>query len=515
MKVNSILIVGGGTSGWLTASALAYKFPELDITLVESQELGTIGVGESTLAHINRFFDLLDLKDEDWMAECNATYKASIQFTDFREKGTVFQYPFGGMSTPAEHNAQNFFEVQAYHDNPYSIDDFARIYTLNGYMSELNKISGKSIPEHGFNPDLDLAYHFDATLFARMLKDKFCDDVHHIVDNVVDVEHSNGTIDAVILESDVELDADLYVDCSGFSSILLEKVAGSKFVPFKTMPNSRAVAAQIPYKDQADKRAKMKCTTDCKAMSSGWIWRTPLWSRMGTGYVYSSDFQTPESAEEEFRKEHEWNGPVRHIEFRHGYHEKAWKNNVIGIGLSYGFIEPLESTGLMTTHENILGLVEILQRRNFNVNGFDRQQFNQLAYTMTRGLSDFVALHYGMSMRDDTPYWQYVTSIDYDVHSDDIKRDVNLARDVANWYMIDRYIPDNQDGIGYVATGMGYQTLDKDYVSYMNKRYRLPKEHFDNLKRELDAIKLSRKLEVEKMMDHYDYLSENIYKIHK
>lgn len=511
MKVNSILIVGGGTSGWLTASALSYKFPELDVTLVESQTLGTIGVGESTLAHINRFFDMLDLKDEDWMADCYATYKASIQFTDFRQKGSVFQYPFGGMSTQAGYNAQNFFEVQATRNNPFCPEDFARIYTLNGYMSELNKISGEAMPEHGYNPDLDLAYHFDATLFARKMKEKFCENVTHIVDDVVDVEHTNGTIERVILAGDVELEADLYIDCSGFASILLEKVAGSKFVPFKTMPNSRAVAAQIPYKDEADKRAKMKCTTDCKAMSSGWIWRTPLWSRLGTGYVYSSDFLSPEDAEAEFRTEHDWEGPVRHLEFRHGYHEKAWKNNIVGIGLSYGFIEPLESTGLLTTHENIMSLVEILERRDFHVNGFDRQQFNQTAYHMTRGLSDFVALHYGMSMREDTPYWQYVTSIDYDVHDDDIKRDVNLARDVAQWYMIDRYVPDNQDGIGYVATGMGYRTLDSDYVKYMNKRYMLPDEHFENMERGLKSVKKARRLTVENMLDHYDYLAKYIY----
>lgn len=512
MKVNSILIVGGGTSGWLTASALAYKFPHLDITLVESQELGTIGVGESTLAHINRFFDLLDLKDEDWMPQCFATYKASIQFTDFREKGTVFQYPFGGMTTPTGHSPQQYFECQAFLDNPFSIEDFARIYTLNGYMSENNKITNEHLPELGFNPDLDLAYHFDATLFAKMLKDKFCDNVAHIVDEVVDVEHIDGTVQRVILKQDVELEADLYIDCSGFASILLEGVTGSEFVPFKTLPNSRAVAAQIPYKDEADKRAKMICTTDCKAMSSGWIWRTPLWSRMGTGYVYSSDFQTSESAEEEFRQEHGWDGPVRHIEFRHGYHKKAWKNNVVGIGLSYGFIEPLESTGLLTTHENILSLVEILKRRNFNVNGFDRQQFNQTAYHMTKGLSDFVALHYGMSMREDTPYWRYVTSIEYDTYDDDVKRDVNLARDVAQWYMIDRFLPADQDGIGYVATGMGYSPLDSDHIHYMNKRYNIPKETLEQAYQDLNKVKQLRKTKVDSMLSHYDFLAKYIHK---
>lgn len=505
------MIVGGGTSGWLTASALSYKFPHLDITLVESETLGTIGVGESTLAPINRFFAMLDMKPEEWMPHCDATFKTSIQFTDFREKGSVLQYPFGGMNTPTEHNAQHFFEVQAMLDNPFEPEDFARIYSLNGYMAEYNKVTNEPIPELGFHPELDLAYHFDATKFAQYMKDRFCENVEHFVDEVVNVNHNNGTVTSVDLSQDIELEADLYIDCSGFASILLENVTQSKYIPFTTLMNDSAVTAQIPYTDDADRQQKLTTVTDCKALSSGWIWNISLWNRVGTGYVYSSDFQSSASAEEEFRQETGWDGTVRHIKFKHGYHEKAWNNNVVGIGLSYAFIEPLESTGLLTTHENISALVETLSQRDCCVNGFDKQKFNKFAFHMTRGLSDFVAMHYGMSMREDTDYWKHVTSIDYDVHDDDVNRSVNLARETATWYMVDRFLPNNQDGIGYIATGMGYNPVDKDYLTYMNKRYNIPLEQIQHTYSELNDVKQMRKHKVNNMLSHYNFLVKYIH----
>ena len=476
MEVKNIVIVGGGSAGWMTAAAIAYKCPNINLTLIESKKIGNIGVGESTLGHINNYMNLLDLKDEDWMKECSATYKTSIQFTDFKENGYTFQYPFGEYKAYGN-GLSDFFDIQYAHPEISDLD-FARSHSINALMAENNKMWGDKINEYGYDPKWDVAYHMDADAFGQYLKKRYCGSVRHIVDDVVRFQKDeDGYIERITTEGHIVLAADLFIDCTGFASLLIEKTMGIEFEKFKTLPNDSAVAARIPYKDEEDKRNKMSCVTDCRALSSGWIWDIPLWSRYGTGYVYSSEFQTSVSAEEEFRQETGWDGDVRHIKFRHGKHKKAWHKNVVSIGLSYGFIEPLESTGLLTTHENIMGLIYHLNMRNNYINQFNINAFNKSADDSIQHLSDFVAIHYGMSTREDTPYWKYVTNnIDYN----DLE---------------------NGEGLTYIATGMG---IKKDIFL----REYPPKESIAQIKEHIKDLEHL----VEQMPHHYDYLKSNIYK---
>ena len=479
MEINDIVIVGGGSAGWMTAAALAYKFPNMKLTLIESKKIGNVGVGESTLGHINNYMDLLDLKDEEWMKECSATYKTSIQFTDFKEKGLTFQYPFGNYKAYDNANLQDWFELQK--EFPQIDDlDFARAHSLNALMAEENKMWGDEIKEFGYNPKWDVAYHMDADAFGQYLKKRYCSKVLHIDDKVISYQKDDeGNLEYITLEKGRVIRADLFIDCSGFTSLLLEKGMGIEFEKFKTLPNDSAVAARIPYKNEEDKRNKMSCVTDCKALSSGWIWDIPLWSRLGTGYVYSSEFQSKESAEEEFRQETGWDGNVRHIKFRHGKHKKAWEKNVVAIGLSYGFIEPLESTGLLTTHENIMNLVNVLEMRDQRVTRFMADAFNKSCDDSITGLSDFVAIHYAQSLRDDTPYWKHVTSnIDYNE-------------------------PPDGDGITYISTGMGLKKMStsRNALKLGDLAFKAYEEHI----KDLEYL-------VEQMPHHYDYLKQNIYK---
>ena len=481
MEVKNIVIVGGGSSGWMTAAALAYKCPDIKLTLIESKRIGNVGVGESTLGHINRFMRLLDLKDEEWMKECSATYKTSIQFTDFREKGYTFQYPFGGMKAHEITKMPDFFTVQA--NNPGELDDrdFARSHSINALMAEDNKMWGDKIDGFGYDPDKDIAYHMDADAFGQYLKNRYCGKIKHIVDDVVSHQKDDeGNLQYLITEDGIVLEADLFIDCTGFAALLIEKVMGVEFEKFKTLPNDSAVAARIPYKDEDDKRLRMTCVTDCKALSSGWLWDIPLWSRIGTGYVYSSDFLTKEEAEAEFREEVNWDGDVRHIKFRHGKHKKAWHKNVVAIGLSYGFIEPLESTGLLTTHENILYLLHQLTMRGNKINNLNRQAFNLKCDDAITVLSNFVAIHYAMSTREDTPYWRHVTE------------------------NIDYALPDNGEGTIYIGAGMGFKReLDVDQFKFDHNEAMVNslKEHIKDLQYLVDQ-----------MPSHYEYLKQNIYK---
>ena len=471
MEIKNIVIVGGGSAGWMTAAALAYKCPNIKLTLVESKKIGNIGVGESTLGHINNYMNLLDLKDEEWMKECSATYKTSIQFTNFKEKGYTFQYPFGHFKAYKE-ELDDFFEVQNMYPEITDLD-FARSHSINALMAEHNKMWGDRIDECGYDPNTDVAYHMDADAFGQYLKNRYCSKVKHIQDEVVRFQKdNNGSIEIITTEEGVVLSADLFIDCTGFASVLIEKTMGVEFEKFKTLPNDSAVVARIPYKDEEDKRNKMSCVTDCRALSSGWIWDIPLWSRLGTGYVYSSQFQTSVSAEEEFRQETGWDGEVRHLKFRHGKHKKAWHKNVVAIGLSYGFIEPLESTGLLTTHENIICLIHHLTMRNGYINQFSKDAFNRTADFSIQDLSDFVAIHYGMSMREDTPYWKYVTN--------------NIEYNETEYH----------EGLIYIATGMGIKQPVKSAIVEQNIT-----EHI----KDLEYL-------VEQMPSHYEYLKSEIYK---
>ena len=483
MVINNIVIVGGGSSGWMTAAALAYQCPDIQLTLVESPKIGNVGVGESTLGQINRYMRMLDLKDQEWMKECSATYKTSIQFTDFKEIGHRFQYPFGFLkayeSNEKLRNMQDFFYVAMKYPKELPVDSFDKVHSLNTHMATHNKMWDEAIPEVGYDPEDDTAYHIDADAFGQYLKKRFCSKVRHIQDEVVGHQKDNdGNLEYITLEKGRVLRADLFIDCSGFKSLLIENTMMIPFEKFSILPNDSAVAARIPYKDEEDKRNKMSCVTDCKALSSGWLWDIPLWSRLGTGYVYSSEFQTKESAEEEFRQETGWDGDVRHIKFRHGKHKKAWEKNVVAIGLAYGFIEPLESTGLLTTHENIMKLIHMLKARNNRINGYDIKTFNTFCDNSITSMSEFVAAHYGYSLRDDTPYWRHVTTeIDYP----------HLT---------------SETGPVYIAAGFGLPL--KDFAD-MPKGVEVAKNEMLEHIKDLEYL-------VEQMPHHYDYLKQNIYK---
>ena len=408
MQVNSIIIVGGGTAGWFTAAALSKLCPEIDLTLIEDPDSPTIGVGESTLGHINAFFNSLGMKDEDWMAECNATYKASIKFTDFHIKGESFHYPFGreDLTNSVYGKDDWFLKKWIYPETDWK--DFARSYHAWMPLIENNKIyKGDKIPS--YNSETDLAYHMDATLLGNWMKDNLCD-VTHVRENITGVVlDDNGAIDFVVTHNENRYSADLFIDCSGFNSILLGKALG---VPFKSyddlLINNKAWATHIPY---IDRNKQMEPFTNCTALDNGWVWNIPLWKNIGTGYVYSTKFTTEEKALEEFKEHLNYNGTLEYkgININNGRHEKCWVKNCIAIGLANGFVEPLESTGLLLTHETINKLIIALQKDDRQINQFTRDCVNREVGLQTDGFKYFIAYHFIDSQREDTEYWKYYT----------------------------------------------------------------------------------------------------------
>lgn len=533
MKIKKVVIVGGGSSGWMTAAAICKQLPEIDLTLIESPNIPIIGVGESTIGHINEFLNLLGLKDEDWMPHCNGTYKTSIKFIDFRENPKEqphkFHYPFGLFDfTDKPRSIMDWF-LNKLHNKEIDNSNFAEFFHDSILMTDKNKMTKNEDGKvRGFDFRTDTAYHMDATLFGIYLRDNLClpNGMKHILDNVTGFsKKENGELSHITTENSGNLEADLFIDCTGFKSLLLEQAMGVEFMSFHdTLLNDSAIATIIPY---IDKDMEMENYTSCTAIEAGWVWNIPLWNRIGTGYVYSSKFATKEEAEEQFRKhlasnrmifpdaERAAKAEFRHIKIKHGVHKRAWEKNVIGVGLSNGFIEPLESTGLMLTHECITKVISLLKMRDQTVTKFDVDTFNYAFLEQILGFKEFISQHYALSMRDDTPYWKHVTeNVNYSEAMNNFQPVILGAnQDLANRLYRSRVFDNyGMSGIIYIAAGMGYNPVDSSKVEYQNLKY----NETNDMHKEVYSNWLEHKREVlehiETLETHHKFLERTIHK---
>ena len=300
MHVNTICILGGGTSGFITASILA-RYREVSglnfsIKLVYSKDIGTIGVGESTLLSINDLFNYLNIKDSEWMKECNATYKTSIRFEDFN-KGTYFQYPFGDID-PRRSNASGIRQwfISKEVDSEVFSPERASLYFLpHTILAERNKLTRDGID--GFDFDRNTAYQFDAHKLGNYLR-KYAEGLGvEVIDDrfIGSLRDENGFLTDLVCK-DGTYDADLFIDCSGFKSLLLGGELKEEYISFKdTSINNKALRAKIPY---TNKEEQLKSYTNCVALENGWCWEIPLWDGMSLGYVHSDKFATEEEIKE-------------------------------------------------------------------------------------------------------------------------------------------------------------------------------------------------------------------------
>jgi len=530
MHIKTVTIIGGGSSGWMTAAALSKLCPHLEVTLVESSKIATIGVGESTLGHINKFFALLELKDEDWMAACNATYKNSIRFTNFKNNdGTHFEYPFqSGLDyTDKPSGSQAWSELATLYPEEFPSNTFAEFYcTGNTFLAKYNKQTRdekKILRNYDFA--WDTAYHLDAALLGQYLKNKIAlpNGVKHVQGEVHSFKKDSlGNITDILLDGGTVLRSDLWIDCTGFQSLLLEQWMGSEFRSFdKYLANDSALACRIPYEDR---EKEMHNVTDCHALGNGWVWNIPLWNRIGTGYVYSSRFTSKEEAKREFRnhlattgsKERAENAEMMEVKIRHGRRRRAWLGNVVGVGLSYGFVEPLESTGLLTTHENIIKLVDALNRRDGYLTRTEREGFNLAVENEVLRFRDFVSQHYAFSNRTDTPYWRWCTQLNEycpDQMGDFILQQGQYPGLMGHIVGAQKY-PEDYVGNMYIAAGMGVKSIStKNLIYYGGARLEkmLKQEQIGYTKRRYEEYRDFVLEHVKKLPSHYEFLKKEIY----
>ncbi|MEV5975392.1 tryptophan halogenase family protein [Streptomyces sp. NPDC052114] len=416
------MIVGGGTAGWMTASYLKAAFGErIDVTLVESGHVGAVGVGEATFSDIRHFFEFLGLKEKDWMPACNATYKLAVRFENWREKDHYFYHPFEQMRSvngfpltdwwlkqgPTDRFDKDCFVMSSVIDAGRSPRMLDGTLIDQPFDEGADEMQGLTMSEHQGKTQFPYAYHFEAALLAKYLT-KYSTDrgVKHVVDDVQQVNlDERGWISGVTTAEHGDLTGDLYIDCTGFRSLLLNKALEEPFISYAdTLPNDSAVALQVPM--DMEKRGIRPCTT-ATAQDAGWIWTIPLMGRVGTGYVYAKDYTTPEEAERTLR---EFVGPAaadvsaNHIKMRIGRSENSWVKNCVAIGLSSGFVEPLESTGIFFIHHAIEQLAKNFPGEDWNPT--HQKLYNKAIAHVMDGVREFLVLHYVAAKRADNQYWR-------------------------------------------------------------------------------------------------------------
>ena len=523
MNVDRIVIVGGGSAGWISASYLIKTFPEKDIVLIESPDIPTVGVGESTLADFTNFRDYLGINEKDFMVYTDASYKMSIKFNDFYDVDSGgFHYPFREPDlTDTNYGIRDWLDIKAFYPQTPN-KDFVNCYFPQSYLFENNKFATNESGLYGtYNKTTDVAYHFNAVKFASFLKETYAmpRGVKNILAKVVQVEIDDDGIKYILLDNGDKITSDLFIDCTGFSSLLLGKSLKEPFISYSDMlPNNRSWAVQIPYKD---KELELEPFTNCTAIKNGWCWNTPLFSRIGTGYVYSDKFVSPDDALDEFKqylmsekmviprtKEDLDALQFRDIQMKIGIYERTFVKNVVAIGLSAGFVEPLESNGLFSVIRFISKLSKTILRGT--VSKFDIDIYNITIKGMYDTFAEFVALHYALSIRRDSEYWIAISKKTFS------NKMVNMEpgyiagfNDVHDKKMFIKEI-DPIAGITYISVGMNYHFIDRidQQENIFNNDI---KPYIDGIKEKFEDKKKYWQEISEHAPTLYKYLKDNIY----
>jgi 2-polyprenyl-6-methoxyphenol hydroxylase-like FAD-dependent oxidoreductase len=403
VPVRSIVIVGGGTAGWMTALTLARSLIDrgVQITLLESPTVGIIGVGEGSTPWLRGFFDSLGIEEGEWMPACHATYKCGIAFEGWSTKPGFERYfhPFASMLDNLTmkqfvHNVEarvNGAQVHAHPD---------RFFIAARLAAERRAPKARD----SFPFDIWHGYHFDAVLLGQFMHKKALE--RGVRYQSCHVTHANlddsGAIASVATREGETIAADFFVDCSGFAGLLIDKALHTPYISFASnLFNDAAVALPSPLEDT------IPSETVSIAMQHGWAWKIPLTSRFGNGYVYSSQFCSADEAETELRRKLGLLGTdvaARHLKMKIGRVTQHWNRNCLAVGLAQGFIEPLEATALLFIQQTAAQFVEFLEQGDMSEAAQER--FNARVNEHFEGTRDYIVTHYKTNTRQDTEYWR-------------------------------------------------------------------------------------------------------------
>jgi tryptophan halogenase len=394
-RIRRVVIVGGGTAGWMAASGLAKSLGgTIDITLVESDDIGTVGVGEAVIPLIKSFHALLELDEKEFINAVNGTYKLGIEFENWGRLGESYFHPFGTPGVEAWAAQFHHYWLKACRQGETHA---LRNFSLEAMMAQAGRFTLESDPQPQY------AYHFDASLYAKLLR-KIAEahGVKRVEGKVVDVNvhGESGFIQSVQLESGEQIVGDLFIDCSGFRSLLIQQALNTEWEDWSHwLRNDSAVAVQT---ESVSPPAPYTRST---ARTSGWQWNIPLQNRVGNGLVYSSDYISDDEAKRALLNNIEGStiNEPRIIKFRTGRRSQQWVKNCVAVGLSSGFLEPLESTSIHLIQNSVLRLVRMFPA--MEIDPAEVRQFNNETTAEIENIRNFIILHYKVTQRSDSKYW--------------------------------------------------------------------------------------------------------------
>ena len=400
----TIVIAGGGSAGWMTAAACAHLLPAhlYRVVLVESDAIGTVGVGEATIPQIRNFNQALGLDEDAFLRATGGTFKLGIEFVGWGAPGERYLHAFGDVGRDSALHAFHHLWLRARAGGDVRpLGDYA----LNDLAARAARMQRGAARTARVLPDMPYAFHFDAALYARMLR-RFAEarGVIRHEGRIVRVERDGhgGDVTALLLEGERRIAGDLFVDATGFRSLLLGEALGVGFEDWtRWLPCDRALA--VP----SSRTAPLLPYTRATAHEAGWQWRIPLQHRTGNGVVYSSAHWSDEAAADHLMSHLDGaaEGDPRPIRFTTGKRARMWAHNVVAVGLAAGFMEPLESTSLWLVQSGLARLLAMFPDRDFD--SATTARYNRILTTEFEEIRDFLILHYHATQRRDTPFWRY------------------------------------------------------------------------------------------------------------
>jgi tryptophan halogenase len=434
--LRKIVIVGGGTAGWMAAAPLAQRLARhptepCEVTLVESPEIGTIGVGEATLPTIRAYNAALGLDEADFVRKTQASFKLGIEFRDWGHLGNRFFHGFGdfGPALAGSSAHMHWLRMAREFNNMPALED----WSMPSVMARHGKFVPPNVETPGMTDAYSYGFHFDAGLYAGYLRDyAMAHGARRIEGMIIGVEQhpESGFVTALKLRDGRRIEGDLFIDCSGFRGLLIEGTLQAGYEDWSAyLPCNSAlavpcagVAALTPY-------------TRSSAREAGWIWRIPLQHRTGNGHVYSNGFTSDEQARRELLAalDGEALDEPRQLRFVTGRRRKSWVKNVVAIGLSAGFVEPLESTSINLIETAVGKLLELFPDCDCRPELAD--EFNRIMGSRYEAVRDFIILHYKLTRRDDSEFWRYCANM---AIPDSLRHQIELFRATGRVAILDR-----------------------------------------------------------------------------
>lgn len=456
--IKSVAIIGGGTAGWMVAAALARTLDTRDVsvTLVESEQIGTVGVGEATIPNIIQFNQMLGIDEPSFMKETGATFKLGIEFDGWETEGKSYFHPFGKHGVDMEGVSFHQYWVRMARAGK-STDSFPPIedFSLSAVAAKHGTFSLPDNNPRSILSQMGYAYQFDASRYAALLR-KYAEarGITRVEGKVVEVTKAplTGRIASVTLEDKAVIAADLYIDCTGFRALLTEKTLGSAYEDWSQwLPCNSAVAAVC------EKSANTLNYTKATARAAGWQWKIPLQHRTGNGYVYCNDYISDDEAASVLTAN--MDGPpmadIKQLRFTTGRRKNLWVKNCVALGLSGGFLEPLESTSIYLIQAGITKLLALFPDTDFCETAI--AEYNRIMSLEFEQVRDFLILHYVVTKRSGEPFWDYMRTMDI---PDSLARKIDLFKNRGHFF---RYDGELFTETSWVAVFLGQGLIPQDY----------------------------------------------------